>query len=105
MKTTAKIISIDGLEQMVNIEFTGYSVGKWFGSGSYHYIQEVNVIDDLPFVPSDLDQDLEVAIADALHVDAIDVNMKDCTVTYQVTVPMTFVEIEESKEYNEMLFI
>jgi hypothetical protein len=105
MKTLAKIISIDGQEQAVKIEFTEYSVGKWFGSGRYHYIQEVTVIDDLTFIPSDLDQDLEVAIADALHVDALDVNMKDCIVTYQVTVPMTFVEVEESKEYTEMLFI
>lgn len=105
MKSKARIISIDDQEQIANIVFEYYSVGKWWGSGRYYHILEVTVVDDLKFVPSDLDLDLEVAFAEALGADPRDINMRDCIVTYQVTVPMDFEEVMESKEYNEMLFI
>lgn len=101
MKSTAKIYGSPEQEQIVNIEYEGYSVDKWFGDRSNYYVNFVKLSEPLKFRPSDLNQDLEFAIAEALSIPVCDVRI-ECQPEYQIK--QTIIQISKSYATN-MLFI
>jgi hypothetical protein len=101
MKTTALIYGTPEQEQTVKIYFEGYHIRKFFGDETY-FCNSLKVLDSLNFRPSDINQDLTIAIADALGMEPNDIRL-DVDVKFTVK-PLAVVPIVTSYE-TEMLFI
>jgi hypothetical protein len=101
MKTTALIYGTPEQEQTLRIEFEGYSIRKFFGDETY-FCKYLKVLDSLNFRPSDINQDLTIAIADAVGMEPNDIRL-DVDVKFTVK-PLAVIPIKTSYE-TEMLFI
>lgn len=101
MKTTALIYGTPEQEQTVAIEFEGYEIRKFFGNETY-FCNYLKVLQPLNFRPSDICQDLTIAIAEALGMDPNDIRI-DAEVKFTVK-PLDVVPIQHTYD-NLILFI
>lgn len=102
MKTTALIYGTPEQEQSVRIDFEGYSIGDWFGDNCTYFVNYLKVLDPLNFRPSDINQDLTIAIAEALGMEPNDIRI-DAEVKFKVK-PLDVVPIQHTYD-NLILFI
>jgi hypothetical protein len=100
MTTTAKIFGTPDQEQEVSITFEYITIPKFLSEERLTYfVNFCKVHDRLDFRPSDIDQDIAVAVAQALGL----VNERDirieCEVKYSIK-PVT-----KDIDYSQILFI
>jgi hypothetical protein len=103
MKTTALIYGTPEQKQQVVIDFEGYPVRKWFDDEETFFCNSLKVLDSLNFRPSDINQDLTIAIADAVGMEPNDIRI-DVDVKFTVK-PLAVIQIKTEYETPEMLFI
>ena len=103
MKCTATIYGTPEQEQSVQLEFEHRSIGKWFSNErSTVFISWCRIKEALKFTPSDIFEDVSVAVAEALGERPEDIRI-ECDVEHSVkpALPM----IVEPLYELEMLFI
>lgn len=103
MKATGKIFGTPHQEQEVSFEFEYYPIRKWFSEErSTFFVNYLKLSETLNFQPTDIKTDLELAIAQALGEDEIDIRI-ECEIKYKV-VPVIVLPVENI-EYKNMMFI
>jgi hypothetical protein len=99
--TTANISGTPEQFQSAKIEVEFYKITKWFSEECTVFVTFCKVIDSLVFTPSNLNEDLEIAIAEALGEHPNDIRI-ECEVEFTVK-PRKI--ITEKKYDTVMLFI
>jgi hypothetical protein len=88
MKCLAKIFQSPEESQEVMISFDAHKIKKFFGNKSTVFVRECNVIEPLTILPSDIQTDLTVAIAEIMMESENDIRF-ECLIEYQVVVAVT----------------
>lgn len=99
MKTTATIFAGPDQSQEVTVLFEGYKIRKWFGlERSTVFINLCEIVEPLDFMPSDIQTDIECAIAESQDERPEDVRF-ECLINYSVNL------LAVSDLQHETLFI